>query len=76
MKFDYNEEFTLHDTITFAIRDNMSPRVWADADEIADVVIRAVAHYRRMVSEGDFLDSLRGPSWWPNGSTEALGLDP
>lgn len=32
----------LHDTVTFAIRDNLSPRLWADADDIADVVIRAL----------------------------------
>ena len=49
---------TLHDAITFAIRDNFSPRMWAEADDIAVVVIGAVSRYRRSVSEDDFLDSL------------------
>jgi hypothetical protein len=49
---------TLHDTITFAIRDNFSPRVWADADDIAETVIKAVAVYRKSVSEDDFIDSI------------------
>jgi hypothetical protein len=49
---------TLHDAITFAIRDDMPMRVWPYADDIAEVVIRAVAKYRSAVSEDDFLDSI------------------
>ena len=45
--------FTLHDTITFAIRDNLPPRLWADADDIAEVVIRAIADYWRRVAEDE-----------------------
>jgi hypothetical protein len=51
-------EMTMHDVITFAIRDNFSPRVWADADDIAVVVIEAVSRYRRSVSEDKFTDEL------------------
>lgn len=33
---------TIRDTITLAIRESLPPRVWADADEIADEVVRAL----------------------------------
>lgn len=49
---------TLHDSITFAIRDNHSPRLWADADDIAETVIKAIAVYRKSVTEDEFLDSV------------------
>ena len=49
---------TLHDAITFAIRDDMPMRVWPYADDIAEVVIRAVAKYRNSVSEDEFLDQI------------------
>jgi hypothetical protein len=49
---------TLHDAITFAIRDNFSPRMWADADDMAALVIRTVAQYRKSVSEDEFLDQI------------------
>jgi hypothetical protein len=49
---------TLHDAITFAIRDDMPMRVWPYADDIAEVVIRAVAKYRKSVSEDEFLDQI------------------
>ena len=51
-------EMTMHDVITFAIRDNFSPRVWADADDIAVVVKEALSRYRRSVSEDKFTDEL------------------
>lgn len=56
---------TLHDAITFAIRDNFSPRLWADADDIAVVVIGAVARYRGEVGEDVFLDNILA---WDDGS--------
>jgi hypothetical protein len=49
---------TLHDAITFAIRDNFSPRMWAEADDIAALAIRTVAQYRKSVSEDEFLDQI------------------
>jgi hypothetical protein len=49
---------TLHDAITFAIRDDIPMRVWPYADDIAEVVIRAVAKYRKSVSEDEFLDQI------------------
>lgn len=49
---------TLHDAITFAIRDNFSPRMWAYADDIAELAIRTVAQYRKSVSEDEFLDEI------------------
>lgn len=49
---------TLHDAITFAIRDNHSPRLWADADDIAETAIKAVARYRKSVTEDEFIDSV------------------
>ena len=49
---------TLHDAITFAIRDNMPMRVWPYSDDIAAVAIQAVSQYRRSVSEDEFLDNL------------------
>jgi hypothetical protein len=52
------EKFTLHDTITFAIRDGFSSRLWADADDIATVAIKAVAQYHGSVSEDEFIDSI------------------
>jgi hypothetical protein len=51
-------KLTLHDTITFAIRDGFSSRLWADADDIATVAIKAVAKYRDSVSEDEFIDSI------------------
>lgn len=54
----FGRDWTLHDAITFAIRDNFSPRLWADADDVAVVVIGAVAAYRRSVSEDVFLDEI------------------
>lgn len=50
--------YTLHDAITFAIRDNLPPRVWADADDIAAVAISAVADFRNSVSADVFLDNV------------------
>jgi len=50
--------YTLHDALTFAIRDNLPHRVWAEADDIADVAIATVADFRNKVSEDVFLDNI------------------
>lgn len=53
-----DESPSLHDSITFAIRDKHSPELWADADDVADTVITAIALYRKSVSEDEFLDNI------------------